>query len=456
MDANTVGSYTVTYNVLDAAGNAALQVIRTVNVVATPPVDTTPPVITLTGSTPVNVVQGSVYTDAGATASDNVDGDITSSIATVNPVDANTVGSYTVTYNVSDAAGNAALQVTRTVNVVTSSQDNTPPVANAGPDQHVVGGNTEVTLDASTSSDVDGDNLSYSWILTVPTGSSATLSAANIVHPIFILDVNGTYIAQLRVNDGTADSVLDTVAVTYRSEAEGLTGGINFSFDDNYIDSWYAARDLLNQYGAKVTFFICYFEIYTEAQLEKFRILKSDGHEIASHSHNHKDINGVLTDGGYGPASEVGRYIREEIDPSIELMSAAGLPPVTFAVPFNGENPPYIDALLEKFSFVRGGAWIGDSNITTVQSGYYTCQDHEAHRTHIHGFSAGEPIESLMEAMDHAVLTNSVVVMYSHQMGDLGNGYPYITLEKLEAILRAAQERGLKFYTTIDLGRHCL
>ena len=67
---------------------------------------------------------GSTYTDAGATASDNYDGDITSSIVTVNPVDTDVVGQYTVTYNVSDANNNAAVEVTRTVNVV----DTTIPV----------------------------------------------------------------------------------------------------------------------------------------------------------------------------------------------------------------------------------------------------------------------------------------------------------------------------------------
>ena len=54
---------------------------------------------------------GSTYIDAGATAVDNIDGDITANIVTVNAVDVNTVGTYTVTYNVSDAAGNAAIQV---------------------------------------------------------------------------------------------------------------------------------------------------------------------------------------------------------------------------------------------------------------------------------------------------------------------------------------------------------
>ena len=113
VDVNTVGTYTVTYNVSDAAGNAATQVTRTVNI--TP--DVTIPVITLLGETEVSLELGSTYTDAGATAADNFDGDITASIVVVNPVDVNTVGTYTVSYNVSDAADNLAVPVLRQVMV---------------------------------------------------------------------------------------------------------------------------------------------------------------------------------------------------------------------------------------------------------------------------------------------------------------------------------------------------
>jgi hypothetical protein len=113
VDIDTVGTYTVTYNVSDAAGNAATALIRTVVVS-----DTTAPVINLLGAASVSLEAGSAYTDAGATATDNIDGTITSSIVTVNPVDIDTVGTYTVTYNVSDAAGNAATALTRTVVIV--------------------------------------------------------------------------------------------------------------------------------------------------------------------------------------------------------------------------------------------------------------------------------------------------------------------------------------------------
>ncbi|PHS31228.1 MAG: hypothetical protein COA92_08485 [Sulfurovum sp.] len=82
-------------------------------------IDTTLPVITLIGANPQILTVGDVYIELNATANDTVDGDISANII----IDASTVntaveGNYTVTYNVSDAAGNAAIQLTRTVNVV--------------------------------------------------------------------------------------------------------------------------------------------------------------------------------------------------------------------------------------------------------------------------------------------------------------------------------------------------
>lgn len=79
--------------------------------------DTTAPVITLLGNDPVTLTEGDTYTDAGAQATDNLDGDLTSSIVANNPVNTNVPGVYVIAYNVSDEAGNTAAQVTRTVTV---------------------------------------------------------------------------------------------------------------------------------------------------------------------------------------------------------------------------------------------------------------------------------------------------------------------------------------------------
>ena len=99
---------------------------------------------------------GSTYTDAGATAVDNIDGDITANIVTVNSVDVNTVGTYTVTYNVSDAAGNAATQVTRTVNI---TPDVTIPVITlvGEPEVSLELGSTYTDAGATAVDNIDGD-----------------------------------------------------------------------------------------------------------------------------------------------------------------------------------------------------------------------------------------------------------------------------------------------------------
>lgn len=75
--------------------------------------DTIPPVITIHG-TDVSLVTGMSYTDAGASASDEIDGEV--AITTTGSVDTATAGVYTITYSAVDAAGNSA-EATRTVTV---------------------------------------------------------------------------------------------------------------------------------------------------------------------------------------------------------------------------------------------------------------------------------------------------------------------------------------------------
>ena len=80
--------------------------------------DTNAPVITLNGSNPVEVIQDEAYTDSGAEAIDDFDGNVTSNIITTGlPIDTGIIGAKTVTYTVSDRAGNTAA-AQRTVNVV--------------------------------------------------------------------------------------------------------------------------------------------------------------------------------------------------------------------------------------------------------------------------------------------------------------------------------------------------
>ncbi|MCH9739535.1 MAG: DUF5011 domain-containing protein, partial [Epsilonproteobacteria bacterium] len=80
--------------------------------------DITAPVISLNGISTLNVAQGVVYKDTGVTATDDYDGDLTSNIVTNGEVNTNVAGTYTLTYNVEDTAGNQAEEVQRTIVVI--------------------------------------------------------------------------------------------------------------------------------------------------------------------------------------------------------------------------------------------------------------------------------------------------------------------------------------------------
>jgi hypothetical protein len=82
---------------------------------ASAPADTVRPLITLIGANPQSVANGGVYTDLKATVTDNVDA--SREITGTGTVNTAVAGDYTITYNASDAAGNAAIAVTRIVTV---------------------------------------------------------------------------------------------------------------------------------------------------------------------------------------------------------------------------------------------------------------------------------------------------------------------------------------------------
>lgn len=80
--------------------------------------DTTPPIINIIGDSTVYVGKDSVYTDLGATATDDIDGDITSKINVNNHVNTSIIGNYDIKYNVADNAGNTATEKKRIVKVM--------------------------------------------------------------------------------------------------------------------------------------------------------------------------------------------------------------------------------------------------------------------------------------------------------------------------------------------------
>ena len=174
-------------------------------------VDSTKPVISLNGAATLELTVGDTYTEAGATATDDVDGTVT--VTTTGSVNTTTAGTYTITYTAKDAAGNTAT-ATRTVTV--KPLPNVAPTANAGMDQ-TVNEQTAVTLSGSAT-DSDGTIASYAWVQTA--GSAVSSSNPNQAQASFTAPEVATATTlsfKLTVTDNQGATAEDTVTVLVKA-----------------------------------------------------------------------------------------------------------------------------------------------------------------------------------------------------------------------------------------------
>lgn len=215
-------------------------------------VDAIVPVIALIGESVVNVVYGAAYVDAGATASDNKDGDVSANIIVtvtneasevIDAIDTTIAGSYTYHYNVSDAAGNVATEVTRSV--VVAAEVIEPPVyeptvitdvyltsSNVTDSVYATVGDT-VTLTFTTSEEVwklsnfkiNGSNPTT--FDSAQTGDTWTNTATYVIEES---DPNGPLTFQINVKNAagiyslTTEATTDGSSVTVSKEAPVISG----------------------------------------------------------------------------------------------------------------------------------------------------------------------------------------------------------------------------------------
>ena len=203
---DSVGTYSIYYDSMDALGNNAIQVIRTVNVV-----DTIPPIITLNGTNPQTIEFGDGYTELGATTNDGSP----VSINTANFTDS--VGTYPIYYDSTDTSGNNAIQVIRTVNVV----DTTSPI---------------ITLNGTNPQTIEFGDGYTELGATTSDGSQVTINTDEFI------DAIGTYSIYYDSTDASGNNatqvnrtvnVVDTTSPTFSSATldEG-TGNLTITFNE--------------------------------------------------------------------------------------------------------------------------------------------------------------------------------------------------------------------------------
>lgn len=174
---------------------------------AAPTVDSTPPVVTLNGSSTQVVIRGTSYPELGATATDDRDGVLP--VVITGMLDTNVIGTYVLTYTATDAASNTA-STTRTVQVAPLPPDTTPPIITLiGSNQvSITVGSTYVEQGVTAIDAVDGD-------LTSKVVISGTVTS----------NLAGIYPLLYSISDTAGNQAQATRTVTVVAQASSGGGG---------------------------------------------------------------------------------------------------------------------------------------------------------------------------------------------------------------------------------------
>ena len=233
------GDYTVVLTATNDGGSDEASEVITIELVVPVMVDDVAPVITLTGDASISIEIGEDYTDAGATANDNVDGDISASIEVTGEVNTLQPGEYTLAYNVSDAAGNAAIEVTRTVTVTFddglltngdfATGDGTGWTGN-GLDVRTEGGNSFTFADVTTAG--NSFDVNVSQVLPLSGGNTYKLSfnASTSTE-----DASRTIIAGVGLNVDPFTNVTEVVTITSTEQRFSYEFVTNFENDNSRV-----------------------------------------------------------------------------------------------------------------------------------------------------------------------------------------------------------------------------
>ena len=180
-----------------------------------------PPVITLTGSTVIELSVGDTFTDPGATATDAVDGDLTSSITSSGTVDTSVAGFYAILYAVTDAAGNAA-SVYREINVRAAADTTAPVITLTGSIIiELTVGDTYSDPGVTANDDVDGDITS-----SITSSGTVDTSVAGFYAVLFsVTDAAGNAASVYREINVRAAATTYSISVTASSNSDYTLSG---------------------------------------------------------------------------------------------------------------------------------------------------------------------------------------------------------------------------------------
>ena len=382
VDAQKLGSYTVTYSV--SYDGQTYSAVRTVHVV-----DTTAPTIVLVHNDNSFTFPGHVYQEEGFVAEDNYDGDITDRVERI-------VDGARILYRVQDSSGNVT-EVWRDIKY----GETIPPVLTLIGSEvlYLQQGMAFQDPGARATDNVDGD-------LT----ASIQVSGKVDIHTL------GSYTLRYTVTDSYGNVAEATRTVIVTDQGTVPAGVIYLTFDDGPSAHTTRLLEILDKYDVKATFFVV-----GTARMNVLKEIAAGGHAIALHSNTHKYEQVYASDEAfYNDLTTLRQRIKDICGVDTTLMRFPG-------GSSNTVSRKYSVGIMTRLtqSVVEAGYRYFDWNVDSGDAGKAKTAE-EVSRNVINGIKGKE----YSIVLQHDIYGYSVDAVESIIQWGLENGYVFRALDK--------------------------
>jgi len=222
----------------------------------------------------------------------------------------------------------------------------------------------------------------------------------------------------------------------------GYSPGVVITLDDDYVDNWVAADDILKVYNWKATFFVTKCSQLNEDKMTKLAAFKAYGHEIGGHGLSHLNASQFIA------ANGANAYLDAEIFPMVDIMDAAGLHATSFAYPFGARNKGTDDLLLGHFSILRGTTY---GRLSPDQHNCYYTGSPVIFGLGVDNSYPHFNVAYFISLLQYAKTNNKIVIFYAHRPVQTALNDYETEYNTLTQICKYVKDNDMKFYTISEL-----
>ncbi|MFP9098345.1 polysaccharide deacetylase family protein [Flavobacterium sp. RHBU_24] len=222
----------------------------------------------------------------------------------------------------------------------------------------------------------------------------------------------------------------------------GYEPGIVLTFDDTYVNEWYQADQLMDNYNWKATFFITRYAGFSPEEKQRLHELNNKGHEIAGHGLNHLKATDYMAQHG------IDAYINDEITPMLSIMEADGFTIRNFAYPYGARNATLDTRLLQQFDIIRGTTY---GRLSPQSQNCYYTGNRLVYGLGIDDSYTQSDIEYFKTLMQYAKENGKIIIFYGHKTVPDVSGDYQTSYAMLEGICKYARDNNIRFYTLSEL-----